>query len=123
MLKSLRYISALILLSLSFGVFAQINQVTVANLAQVIAAHSTDYVVIDVRTQEEFDAGHINGAVLIPVQIIDTQVEEIKKLYAEKDIYLICRSGRRSMVAAGILEPHGLKIFNVQGGMNAWNAQ
>lgn len=109
-------------LFLSLSLYASIQQVSVQDLAQVIGSQSTDYVVLDVRTQEEFDTGHINGAVLIPVQIIETQVDKIKELYGEKDIYIICRSGRRSMVAAGILEPYGLRIFNVQGGMNAWNA-
>lgn len=100
---------------------ADVKQVTVQDLAQVIATHDTDYVIIDVRTPEEFEAQHINGAVLIPLQILESRIAEIVELYSNKDIYLFCRSGNRSMQAARILAPHGLRLFNVQGGIIAWS--
>lgn len=100
---------------------ADVKQVTVQDLVQLIASQSSDYVIIDVRTPEEFEAQHINGAVLIPLQVIESKIPEIIELYGNKDIYLFCRSGNRSMQAARILAPHNLRLHNVQGGIIAWN--
>lgn len=73
-------------------------------------------IIVDVRTPEEFRGGHINGSLNIPVQLIASKVNDLKK--KGKPVIAVCRSGARSGVATGILKNAGIEAYN--GG--AWNA-
>lgn len=74
--------------------------------------------VLDVRTPEEFQAGHIPGATLIPVQELEGRLGELKK---DRSYLVVCRSGNRSVQASEILTGKGFsKIYNLTEGMNAW---
>lgn len=77
--------------------------------------------VVDVRTPEEFAEGHIPDAKLIPLQDIETRLNE----FSEDEQYLIvCRSGNRSAQASEILVQNGMKqIYNMNGGMNEWTGE
>jgi rhodanese-related sulfurtransferase len=79
-------------------------------------------VVVDVRTPEEFKGplGHIPGAVLVPLQAIESKPDTLAK-YKSQEIITVCRSGRRSLQAAGILSARGFKVKNMTGGMEEWN--
>lgn len=65
-------------------------------------------IILDVRTDAEWAAGHLEGAVLIPYERVG---EEIAKVVSDKDekIYLYCRSGRRAGIAMATLEKSGYK--------------
>ncbi len=77
-----------------------------------------DVFILDVRTQEEYDAGHISGSTLIPVQVIETRLNEIPK---DQKILVYCRSGGRSSEASNILVNNGFKeIYNMNGGIDDW---
>ena len=67
-------------------------------------------VILDVRTKEEFDAGHIKGAKNIPVQVIEQHLDEIKAY--NKQVIAYCRSGRRSGNATRILVKAGINAVN-----------
>jgi len=67
-------------------------------------------VVIDVRTPEEFQGGHVAGAKNIPLQTIQSKVNDIKKL--KKPIVLCCASGNRSGQAASFLKTQGVECEN-----------
>lgn len=74
--------------------------------------------VIDVRTPEEFNAGHIPDSKLMPLQVIEGMLSELDK---DKKYLIVCRSGNRSAEASGILAENGFKnIYNMTGGMNDW---
>ena len=76
-------------------------------------------VLLDVRTKEEYDTGHIKGSILIPV---DNLKEEAESKLKEKNapIFVYCRSGNRSTTAANILVNLGYKnVYNL-GGINKW---
>jgi phage shock protein E len=76
-------------------------------------------VLLDVRTKEEYDTGHIKGSILIPV---DNLKEEAENKLKDKDapIFVYCRSGNRSTTAANILVNLGYKnVYNL-GGINKW---
>jgi phage shock protein E len=70
---------------------------------------------IDVRTQEEFNAGHIKGSVLIPYEVIADHIAEVTQ---DKDakIHVYCRSGRRSEIAMNTLKGLGFKNVINEGG-------
>ncbi len=78
--------------------------------------------VLDVRTPAEYngEGGHVAGAILRPVQDIESWVSEYSD-YKTRPVYLICGSGKRSMRAANrLLEAGFQKPINVTGGMRAW---
>jgi rhodanese-related sulfurtransferase len=74
---------------------------------------------LDVREPGEWAAGHDPRAVLVPLGQLSARVAELP---ADRAIVVICRSGRRSDVAAGHLRQRGLDAVNLAGGMQAWHA-
>ena len=78
-----------------------------------------NYVILDVRTQEEYDESHIPGAILIPDYEIAQRAQTILK---DKDqlILVYCRSGRRSKLAAQELERLGYTNIKEFGGIIDW---
>jgi len=74
-------------------------------------------VIIDVRTPEEFAAGHVDGALNIPYEQIVGGVQSIRNLQKDSPILLYCRSGRRSAIARASLEQQGYKRVMDGGGM------
>ncbi len=69
--------------------------------------------IIDVRTPEEFKAGHIKGSVNIPVNALQKQLAKLKK---DKPIITCCRSGVRSASAKNILQSNGFEVVHNGGG-------
>ena len=67
-------------------------------------------IIIDVRTKEEFEAGHIEGSKNIPVQEILEHVEEIKAM--KSPIVFCCASGQRSGMAAQLFKEQGVDCSN-----------
>jgi len=84
---------------------------------------SSQAILIDVREPAEFEGGHIPGAVNIPRGVLEMELEQMAPLteLATKSIYLYCRSGGRSALAALSLQGMGLtKVYSVAGGIQAW---
>jgi rhodanese-related sulfurtransferase len=77
--------------------------------------------VLDVRTAEEFAAGHVPGAVNVPYDQVASQLAQIPK---DKDVVLYCKSGRRAGLAADVLAANGYtKLEHLQGDMPAWSKE
>ncbi len=80
---------------------------------------SSDYLIVDVRTQEEYDEGHIPEAVCIPNENIGSEPpEELTDL--DQPLFIYCRSGRRSKEAAQKLADMGYAQVYEMGGINTW---
>jgi len=76
---------------------------------------------LDVRTDVEWNQGHINGAVLIPLDELSARIDEVP---TDQDVLIICRSGNRSGQARDILRAAGLKrTTSISGGINEWIAK
>ena len=77
-----------------------------------------DFQLIDVREPAEYEMGN-NGGIHIPLSSVP---ENVDKIAADKPVYIICRSGRRSANAVMFLEQkYGRdNLYNVEGGMLAW---
>ena len=90
-----------------------------AEEAKEIMDSQEGYIILDVRTQEEYDEGHIPGAILIPNTEIEATAEEV---LTDKDqlILVYCRSGRRSKLAAEILVELGYTNIREFGGIIDW---
>ena len=79
---------------------------------------------VDVRTPDEFKAGHIKNAKLINFYDSDFKEQSIQKLDKNKPVYLYCRSGGRSANAAKKYKEAGFtKVYNLLGGFNAWSSK
>lgn len=94
------------------------EQITPAE-AKEIMDERDGYVILDVRTQEEYDEAHIDGAILIPDYEIAAKAESILK---DKNqlILVYCRSGRRSKLAAAALVKLGYTNVKEFGGIIDW---
>lgn len=107
----------------SIAIIPNPNQITHVNIVveetkRMIESKSEDVTLLDVRTADEYHTAHIEDATLIPVAELSNRTEELNK---SKKIIVYCRSGKRSVIASGILIEHGFdRVYNVLGGINAW---
>lgn len=75
-------------------------------------------VIVDVREKDEYDQGHIQGALFLPLSEIQ---QRFKELPTDKTLVLVCASGARSSSAATFLVQNNYKdLYNLQGGLAAW---
>ncbi|HZW68715.1 MAG TPA: rhodanese-like domain-containing protein [Pseudogracilibacillus sp.] len=79
------------------------------------------YIVADVREIDEFNEGHIPGAVHAPLS--DLENNEFGPLQVDEKYVIICRSGNRSIAASNILIQEGFDIVNVSEGMSTWTGE
>ena len=97
---------------------AEYIQITQAEAKSIIDSDE-EYIILDVRTEEEFSSGHIEGAVLIPdYEIADRAETE----FPDKDMLILvyCRSGNRSKRASEVLVSLGYTNVKEFGGINTW---
>lgn len=78
----------------------------------------TDAYLLDVREDDEWQAGHAPNAIHIPMSALAERAGEIP---GDRDVYVICRSGGRSGRAVAALNQGGWRATNVLGGMQAWS--
>ena len=90
-----------------------------AEQAKKIMDSEENYIILDTRTQEEYDEGHIPGAIVIPYDEI-TEKAESKLLDKNQLILVYCRSGRRSKLAAAELVKLGYTNIREFGGIVDW---
>lgn len=97
------------------AMYEQITQEEAKNIMD----SGEEYILLDVREQDEFDEGHIPGAILIPYTKID---EKAEIMFKDKDklILVYCRSGRRSKIAAESLAAFGFTNVKEFGGIIDW---
>lgn len=75
-------------------------------------------IIIDVRTPAEYQEGHIPDVANIPLDQLNTRMAEVPK---DKNVLVICRSGKRSSQATTLLRNNGFSnVYNVTEGMNGW---
>ncbi|ASB61750.1 sulfurtransferase [Bacillus sp. A053] len=93
-----------------------VKQITTADLKSELK--NKDIQFIDVRTPYEFRTRHIKGFKNIPLTNLPHLTNQLSK---DKEVFVICQSGMRSLKASNILKKQGFKnITNIKGGMNTW---
>jgi rhodanese-related sulfurtransferase len=90
--------------------------VTVAEVADELPDTTT---LLDVREDDEWQAGHAPNALHIPLGDLAARLAELP---ADNSLYVVCRSGGRSARATAFLNANGWEATNVGGGMGAWQA-
>ena len=79
-----------------------------------------DAIILDVRTQNEFDAGHVPQAILIPYDELASRVSELGS-ETDRPIVVYCKSGRRAGIASTTLTEAGFtRVLHLEGDMNGW---
>ena len=123
-LARIKYIVLIFIASIYSIASAQFINIPAREAKKMI--DSKDYgLILDVRTMEEYtgELGHIDGAVLIPVQELKDRIGEIEK-YKDKKVIVVCHSGVRSRKASDILLQKGFKtVYNIADGMVGWDSQ
>lgn len=100
---------------------ADFQSVDAESFAQII--QDSTIIRLYVRTPNEYQQGHIPGAILIDVNQSNFLEQAIQQLPKSQTIALYCRSGRRSKVAAQILAKAGYTVVELNTGFNSWNGE
>ena len=104
---------------MSIGPVGGVPQVAAADLP---AGLSERAVLLDVREDHEWATGHAPAAVHVPLGTLSGRVAEVSALAQDRQVIIVCRSGRRSQRAALFLAAAGLDTVNVADGMQGWAA-
>lgn len=82
--------------------------------------NNEEALILDVRSENEFQSGHVTKAINIPLQVLSGRIGELEK-YKDKPVLAMCRSGNRSSSACAILRKQGFtNVTNLAGGIMAW---
>ena len=116
---------AAILLLLAFDPSSRIaggaKKISPGQLPQIQARQSA--VVVDVRTKDEFDKGHIEQSLSLPVDSMENSLKKLNK-HKGKPLIIICQNGARATKAAGILKKNDFsELFVLDGGIAAWRKE
>ncbi|HLQ74405.1 MAG TPA: rhodanese-like domain-containing protein [Alloiococcus sp.] len=98
-----------------FDLFSSVPSISTDNLQEKLAKdkHLT---ILDVRTPNEYQGGHIAQAKNVPLDTIDRYDKK-----HNEEVYVVCHSGMRSKQASKKLADKGYNVINVKGGMSSWN--
>jgi rhodanese-related sulfurtransferase len=95
-----------------------ITSISVHNVKELLKEN--DLFILDVRSTEEFSAGHLKGSKNIPVQSLSLKIASLLD-WKNKKVLVYCHSGGRSLAASQMLKKSGFtKIYNMAGGVSAW---
>lgn len=119
-----KYVFFFIMVGLSFGCqkeeskASKIELISVDEMASLLEVDQVQ--LVDVRTTQEYESGHIKNALNI-VYLSDNWSSEIDKLDKDKPVYVYCAKGGRSANCAKLLADAGFKkIFDLEGGVTKW---
>jgi len=91
-----------------------------AEEAHKLIGEDKEFIILDVRTKEEYDKGHIPGAKLVPIEVIPKKIAQLEK-YKDKPVLVYCESGARSPIAVVALENNSFKhIYHLSSGISSW---
>lgn len=91
-----------------------IAEISVDDLVERLAEGAR---LIDVREPIEYEEAHVAGAVLVPLGTVPDNLDQFR---GDGPVYVICRSGARSLRACQYVAAHGIEAVNVAGGTMAW---
>ena len=102
-----------------------IDSISIKELKILLSKSSNTIQLIDVRNPNEHHQCSILGSKLIPLSTIESgeAIHEIKILNAKKNLYVFCKSGKRSLRALKHLNKFGIRGINIVGGIEAWNKE
>ncbi len=100
-----------------------IKRIHASDFAQFSKEEREKFHLVDVRTHKEYNRGHIPNSLHIPHDQMEERYTELASMRTEK-ILLICRSGKRSLWAAKVLQEKGFQeVYNLEGGILDWTGE
>lgn len=104
---------------------AELSEMTVKDLKQLLDSGAEDFVLLDVRNPHEYEIAQIPGAVLIPLSDIESGdgIDQVRELLQGKRLIAHCKLGGRSAKALALLKDAGISGTNVKGGITAWSRE
>jgi rhodanese-related sulfurtransferase len=84
---------------------------------EAVALLAEAAVLVDVREVHEWEAGHVSGAIHLPLDLVPTRLDELPR---DRRIVVVCRSGRRSAGVTDLLTRSAFDAVNLDGGLLAW---
>jgi len=109
---------SIIAIYLIFKLFGFLGRLGIKQLSPKEFDQKKGMMILDVRTNKEYENGHIPGAIHVPLSDIGDKIKKIKK---DKELVVYCQSGNRSIWAIKRLMGMGYKnLFNLKGGYHAW---
>ena len=102
-------------------ILADFNFATPKEAMDIMTNEENNMTILDVRTDAEYHSGYIKNAILIPVQELESRLDELKKFKSRK-ILVYCASGNRSITASRILYKNEFNPYNINGGINNWKS-
>ena len=110
----------LVLLSILAAPLWAADSISINELKQAMQADRAP-IILDVRDEDEYLAGHIPGAIMVPAKQMEQHLDMLKQ-YRKQEIVLYCVSGRRASAAATVLEDAGFKkVRLLEGNYPAWS--
>jgi len=91
--------------------------ISVEKAHEMIEGNPEEIILLDVRTEGEYNAEYIPGAINIPLSDLENRIDELD---SSKAIIVYCKSGSRSRTASETLAQRGFIVYNIEGGINAW---
>ncbi len=91
------------------------------SMSEFVKAHAAGAAVIDVGEVEEYNRGHVPGAVSLPLQELVRDLSAARcQIRRDAPVYVVCAAGNRSLIATGMLMHAGYDAYSVLGGTNGW---
>jgi len=102
-----------------------IANISARQLHEKLENDQKNILLLDVRNPEEYDLGSIKGATSMPLHSIESgeAIEIIRGMIRTRQLYIYCKSGKRSIKALIKLKHHQINGINVSGGIDAWNSE
>ncbi len=86
--------------------------------ARDLIEEKAELIILDVRTVSEYESGHLEGSINIPVEVLSQHLSELNP---DDELLVYCRTGNRSATAVGILRENGYdRVYHMDGGITAW---
>ena len=115
---------ALVIISFMLGrnLFGPGALISIRPAEAVQLMNHQDAVIVDVRSDKEYQEGHIVDSLHIPLGVLENRISDLKD-HKKNSLIMVCRSGARSLSAANILKKQGFEsVKNLSGGMLAWGS-
>ncbi|MCD6209293.1 MAG: hypothetical protein J7J01_00085 [Methanophagales archaeon] len=94
--------------------------ISVEKAHEMVEANPEEIILLDVRTEGEYNAEYIPGAINIPLSDLENRIDELD---SSKVIIVYCKTGSRSRTASETLAQRGFIVYNMEGGINAWKEE
>jgi len=94
--------------------------ISVEKAHEMVEGNPEEIILLDVRTEGEYNAEYIPGAINIPLSDLENRIDELD---SSKVIIVYCKTGSRSRTASETLAQRGFIVYNMEGGINAWKEE